>query len=393
MTTFASKINNLLEKEKRITMKFLHTADLHLGKIVSGVSMLAEQEYILAQITKIAQEEKVDALILAGDLYDRAVPPADAVRVLNDILVKWNVELGIPIFAISGNHDSAERLSFGSQWYESSKLYMKGKCTADFEAIAFMDAEVWLVPYHEPAIIREVFGDNSIRSFEDAMQAVTKQIRYKWDPSKAQILVGHAFVSGGIPSDSERQLAIGNVDRVSTNCFDGFTYTALGHLHHPHAIRHPKIFYSGSPLKYSFSEVSDKKSVRIVEIEGNSLVSVTERLLTPKHDMRIISGTLAELTENLVEKPDDFFQVNLMDEGALIDPMGKLRQFYPNILHLERKKQQLKESQASFEEVMKKDDLELFGQFFEYVNGTELTDVQKQKLTEVFELARKEDAE
>ncbi|MBM5608447.1 exonuclease SbcCD subunit D [Listeria ivanovii] len=374
-------------------MKFLHTADLHLGKIVSGVSMLTEQEFILAEITKIAQEEKVDALIVAGDLYDRAVPPADAVRVLNDILVKWNVELGIPIFAISGNHDSAERLSFGTQWYASSKLYMKGKCSADFEAIPFMDAEIWLVPYHEPAIIREAFKDHSIRSFEDAMQAVTKQIRAKWNPAKAQILVGHAFVSGGIPSDSERQLAIGNVDRVSTNCFDGFTYTALGHLHHPHAINHPTIFYSGSPLKYSFSEVNDKKSVRIVEIEGNSLVRVEERLLTPKHDMRIISGTLAELTENLVETPDDFFQVNLMDEGALIDPMGKLRQFYPNILHLERKKQQLKESQASFEEVMKKDDLELFDQFFEYANGTELTNEQKQKLTEVFELARKEEAE
>lgn len=374
-------------------MKFLHTADLHLGKIVSGVSMLAEQEYILAQITKIAQEEKIDALIVAGDLYDRSIPPADAVNVLNDILVKWNVELGIPIFAISGNHDSAERLSFGTQWYESSKLYMKGKCSAEFEAIPFMDAEVWLVPYHEPAVIREAFNDTSIRSFEDAMQAITKQIRTKWNPEKAQILVGHAFVSGGLPSDSERQLAIGNVDRVSINCFDGFTYTALGHLHHPHAINHPSIFYSGSPLKYSFSEVSDKKSVRIVEIEGNSLVRVEERLLTPKHDMRIISGTLAELTENLVETPDDFFQVNLMDEGALIDPMGKLRQFYPNILHLERKKQQLKESQASFEEVMKKDDLELFDQFFEYTNGTELTKEQKEKLTNIFELARKEEVE
>lgn len=374
-------------------MKFLHTADLHLGKIVSGVSMLAEQEFILAQITKIAQEEKIDALIVAGDLYDRSIPPADAVNVLNDILVKWNVELGIPIFAISGNHDSSERLSFGTQWYESSKLYMKGKCSAEFEAIPFMDAEVWLVPYHEPAVIREAFNDTSIRSFEDAMQAITKQIRTKWNPEKAQILVGHAFVSGGLPSDSERQLAIGNVDRVSTNCFDGFTYTALGHLHHPHAINHPSIFYSGSPLKYSFSEVSDKKSVRIVEIEGNSLVRVEERLLTPKHDMRIISGTLAELTENLVETPDDFFQVNLMDEGALIDPMGKLRQFYPNILHLERKKQQLKESQASFEEVMKKDDLELFDQFFEYTNGTELTKEQKEKLTNIFELARKEEVE
>lgn len=374
-------------------MKFLHTADLHLGKIVSGVSMLAEQEFILAQITKIAQEEKIDALIVAGDLYDRSIPPADAVNVLNDILVKWNVELGIPIFAISGNHDSAERLSFGTQWYESSKLYMKGKCSAEFETIPFMDAEIWLVPYHEPAVIREAFNDTSIRSFEDAMQAITKQIRTKWNPEKAQILVGHAFVSGGLPSDSERQLAIGNVDRVSTNCFDGFTYTALGHLHHPHAINHPSIFYSGSPLKYSFSEVSDKKSVRIVEIEGNSLVRVEERLLTPKHDMRIISGTLAELTENLVETPDDFFQVNLMDEGALIDPMGKLRQFYPNILHLERKKQQLKESQANFEEVMKKDDLELFDQFFEYTNGTELTKEQKEKLTNIFELARKEEVE
>lgn len=258
-------------------MKFLHTADWHLGKIVNGVSMLAEQRYILEQIARIAEEEQVDGVVIAGDLYDRSVPPADAVTLLNDALMELNVTLGKPVFAISGNHDSAERVNFGSAWYEKSGLHIQGKLEAEMRSIEWDGAQVWLVPYHEPALVRACFDDKSVHSFEDAMQAITAKIRTVWDVSKAQILVGHAFVAGGIPSDSERQLAIGNVDRVSTNCFDGFDYVALGHLHHPHAIHHPSIFYAGSPLKYSFSESKDKKSVRIVTMDGKDLTEVRER--------------------------------------------------------------------------------------------------------------------
>lgn len=367
-------------------MKFLHTADWHLGKIVNGVSMLAEQRYILEQIARIVEEEQVDGIVIAGDLYDRSVPPADAVTLLNDVLMELNVTLGKPVFAISGNHDSAERVNFGSAWYEKSGLHIQGTLGKELAPIEWDGTQVWLVPYHEPAQVRAAFEDKTVRSFEDAMQAVTAKIRTVWDSDKAQILVGHAFVAGGLPSDSERQLAIGNVDRVSTNCFEGFDYVALGHLHHPHAIHHPSIFYAGSPLKYSFSEAKDKKSVRIVKMDGKALVEVRERYLEPLHDLRIIEGYLADLVSSVAPGNEDFLQINLLDEGALIDPIGQLRAFYPNVLHLERVQEMLTDSQFErFEDVIKKDDLELFAQFFEHVSGKEMSDRQVEIMRETMD--------
>lgn len=368
-------------------MKLLHTADLHLGKIVSGVSMLEDQTYILEQITEIIKREKVDGIIIAGDLYDRSVPPASAVDVLNDIFYEWNVMLGLPIFAISGNHDSAERLQFGAAWYEKTALYLAGKITDPVQKVAFQNAEIWLVPFHEPGIVREKFNDSDIRTYEDAMQKITDSIRARADKTKKQILVGHAFVAGGISSDSERQLAVGNVDRVSTNCFAGFDYVALGHLHHPHAITHPTIHYSGSPLKYSFSESKDKKSVRIVTLEET--LDVREVFLQPIRDMRIVSGSLSELTTNILDKKEDYLQVKLEDAGALLDPMGQLRKFYPNILHLERMRHQMEDKlEVKFDELMKKDDVALFDQFFEFAEGKSMTTAQKELMTEIFKEAR-----
>lgn len=368
-------------------MKLLHTADLHLGKIVSGVSMLEDQTYILEQITEIIKREKVDGIIIAGDLYDRSVPPASAVDVLNDIFYEWNVTLGLPIFAISGNHDSAERLQFGAAWYEKTALYLAGKITDPVQKVAFQNAEIWLVPFHEPGIVREKFNDSDIRTYEDAMQKITDSIRARADKTKKQILVGHAFVAGGISSDSERQLAVGNVDRVSTNCFAGFDYVALGHLHHPHAITHPTIHYSGSPLKYSFSESKDKKSVRIVTLEET--LDVREVFLQPIRDMRIVSGSLSELTTNILDKKEDYLQVKLEDAGALLDPMGQLRKFYPNILHLERMRHQMEDKlEVKFDELMKKDDVALFDQFFEFAEGKSMTTAQKELMTEIFKEAR-----
>lgn len=367
-------------------MKFLHTADWHLGKMVNGVSMLMEQEYILAQIGRIAQEEQVDGIIIAGDLYDRSVPPADAVMLLNDILMELNVRLGLPVFAISGNHDSAERVNFGTAWYEKSGLHIQGTLARDLAPIEWCGAQVWLVPYHEPAVVRATLEDKSVRSFEDAMRAVTAGIRLRWDETKPQIFVGHAFVAGGIPSDSERQLAIGNVDRVSTDCFDGFDYVALGHLHHPHAIHHPTIFYAGSPLKYSFSEAQDKKSVRIVTMDVKDLEEVRERFLQPLHDLRVVEGYLADLLANVAPGNEDFLQINLLDEGALVDPMGQLRAMYPNVLHLERIREKLADTAFErFEDVVKKDDLELFGQFFMHVSGKELTERQMDIMRETMD--------
>ncbi|MBC1418406.1 exonuclease SbcCD subunit D [Listeria fleischmannii] len=369
-------------------MKLLHTADLHLGKIVSGVSMLEDQAYILNQITEIIKKEQVDGIIVAGDLYDRSVPPASAVLLLNDIFYEWNVTLGLPIFAISGNHDSAERLQFGSAWYEKSSLYLAGKMTDPIQKVSFQDAEIWLVPFHEPATVRKLFQDETVRTYEEAMQKITDTIRARADQTKTQILVGHAFVSGGIPSDSERSLAIGNVDRVSTKCFADFDYVALGHLHHPHAITHPTIHYSGSPLKYSFSESKDKKSVRIVTLQEKNC-DVREVFLKPMRDMRIVSGSLEELTTTILDKKEDYLQVKLTDAHALLDPMGQLRKFYPNILHLERVRHQMEtDRDVKFEDLMKKEDVALFDQFFEFANGQKMTTAQREKMELIFKEAR-----
>lgn len=369
-------------------MKLLHTADLHLGKIVSGVSMLEDQAYILNQITEIIKKEQVDGIIVAGDLYDRSVPPASAVLLLNDIFYEWNVTLGLPIFAISGNHDSAERLQFGSAWYEKLSLYLAGKMTDPIQKVSFQDAEIWLVPFHEPATVRKLFQDETVRTYEEAMQKITDTIRARADQTKTQILVGHAFVSGGIPSDSERSLAIGNVDRVSTQCFADFDYVALGHLHHPHAITHPTIHYSGSPLKYSFSESKDKKSVRIVTLQEKNC-DVREVFLKPMHDMRIVSGSLEELTTTILDKKEDYLQVKLTDAHALLDPMGQLRKFYPNILHLERVRHQMEtDRDVKFEDLMKKEDVALFDQFFEFANGKKMTAAQREKMELIFKEAR-----
>ncbi len=371
-------------------MKVLHTADWHLGKVVNGISMLDEQRYILRQIIEIAKEEEIDAIIIAGDLYDRSVPPTEAVKVLNDTLYELNVMRKIPIFAISGNHDSAERLSFGSAWYEQNKLYLAGRLTPQITPIEWANTQFWLVPYHDAITAKAVLGHEEIRSFDDAMKVIIEEIKIKQNPEMTQIFIGHAFIAGGTPTDSERQLSVGNVDRVAITNFDDFDYVALGHLHNPHALNNEKIVYSGSPLKYSFSEANEIKSVRIVEFTEGKLADVQERLLKPLHDMRVITGYLAELLASEEPGKDDFLQVNLLDEGALIDPIGKLREVYPNVLHLERKKRQLSSDRSEkFEDVVKKDDLELFSQFFDYVSGKPLNNTQKDIMVDLLETVKR----
>ncbi|MGL5042319.1 MAG: exonuclease SbcCD subunit D [Culicoidibacterales bacterium] len=358
-------------------MKLLHTADWHLGKIVNGVSMLDEQRYILRQIIEIAKQEEVDGIIIAGDLYDKSVPPTEAVKLLNDTLYELNVLRKIPIFAISGNHDSAERLSFGTAWYEQNNLYLAGKLTYDIMPVEWGDAQFWLVPYHDAITTRAIFKQDAIKTFDDAMKVVVDQIKLKQDPNKLQVFIGHAFIAGGIPTDSERQLSIGQVDRVAKDHFACFDYTALGHLHNPNALIMQKIGYSGSPLKYSFSEAKEVKSVRIIELNLGKEIDITIKALKPRNDMRIIEGLLADLLANPGVNPDDYLQVNLLDDGALVDPMGQLRQIFPNVLHLERRKHKLNLAVGEqFEDVMKADEKELFSRFFTLVSGKDMSKTQ-----------------
>lgn len=377
-------------------MKFIHTADWHLGKLVHGIYMTEQQREVLYQFVQLVEDEQPDAVVIAGDLYDRSVPPTEAVELLDEILYKINVELKIPVIAISGNHDSAERLSFGTSWYKQSRLYLKGKLTNDFSPIEVEGVHFHLIPYADPGIVRQLLQDDSIHSHHDAMQAIVGEIEKNIDTSLPQVFVGHAFVLGGKTSDSERTLSVGGSGCVGSELFDPFHYTALGHLHSPDAIKHTRVKYSGSLLKYSFSEAKQRKAVSIVEIDSKGNISIEEKTLTPKQDMREIEGFMEELLDPRFfndQKTDDFLKVTLHDEGALIDPINKLRQVYPNVLHLEKKVEQYdlrrKENYSTVKDE-KKTELELFQQFYNEMTTSDFSEEKKQMMINVIEKAKRE---
>lgn len=379
-------------------MKFIHTADWHLGKLVHGVYMTEDQRHFLNQFVEVVEEEKPDAVVIAGDLYDRSVPPTDAVELLNEILFKINVELKTPVVAIGGNHDSAERLSFGSSWYRQSGFYLSGKLVNDFRPIHIKGVNFHLVPYAEPGTVRHLLDDDRVHSHDDAMKAIVRKIEESLNPNEPNVLVGHAFVLGGATSDSERTLSVGGSGCVHSNCFDPFSYTALGHLHSPDAIKHDKIRYSGSLLKYSFSEAKQEKSISIIEMKENGEFDLRTRSLQPKKDLREIEGYLEELMDRaFYEKQnlDDYLKITLLDEGALLDPINKLRQVYPNVLHLERKisitDMKKKSSFISMKEE-KKSEFELFKQFYEQMTTSEFTNDKQQVMADVIEKVLREEA-
>ncbi|RDI45392.1 exonuclease SbcCD subunit D [Falsibacillus pallidus] len=378
-------------------MKFIHTADWHLGKLVHGIYMTEEQRVVLEQFVQLVEEEKPDAVIIAGDLYDRSIPPTDAVDLLNDILFKINVELNTPIIAISGNHDSAERLSFGTSWYKHSHFYLKGKLTDDFSPIMLNDVHFHLVPYAEPGLVRQILQDESIHSHQDAMKSVIGKIESQMDQDSPNIFVGHAFVLGGKETESERTLSVGGSGCVTSDLFGPFNYAALGHLHSPDALRHDSVRYSGSLLKYSFSEAKQRKSVSIIHIDSKGDINIEERLLSPARDMREIEGRLEELLDPSFyqkQKIDDYLKVTLHDEGALIDPINKLRQIYPNVLHLERKidVMDMKQKQV-FQSIRseKKSELELFESFYHEMTTLDFSEDKREIMESVISVVKGEE--
>ena len=379
-------------------MKFIHTADWHLGKLVHGVYMTPYQREVLEQFARVVEEERPDAVLIAGDLYDRSVPPIDAVNLLDDILFKINVEMKTPIISIAGNHDSADRLSFGSSWYKHSQFYLSGKLTESFQPVHINGVNFYLIPYAEPGVAREVLQDGSIQTHHDAMKAVIGKIEEELNPNEPNVFVGHAFVTGGETCESERLLSVGASGCVGADLFAPFAYTALGHLHSPEAIRHDTIKYSGSLLKYSFSEAKHTKAVSIIEMECNGMYTHRSRSLVPTKDMRILEGHLDKLLDPAFfekQKCDDFLKITLLDEGAILDPMGKLRQVYPNVLHLEKKidmiDQKQKQSFSIGERRERKSELELFEQFYQEMTSLEFSEDKKSVMASVIDTAVKEE--
>ena len=320
-------------------MRIVHTADWHLGKMFYGDYLTDDQSYILhTQFLPLLKEEHIDAVVLAGDVYDRSLPPADAVTLFDEITTTVTKDLGIPFFVISGNHDSATRLSFGSRILEREGLYIEGDLMKLRGPVILFDTygpvAFVLVPYAEPVAVRHLTGDDSIRDHEDALKALC-HIQSKGTETMRTICVAHAFVGGGITSDSERPLSIGGTELVGAQLFDSFTYTALGHLHGPQQIGSDHTRYAGSLMKYSFSEAHQKKGALIVDIDEKGAAETQFIPFTPHHDLRIVTGSFASIMERHDAAPEDFILARIEDTEPILDGMARLRQKYPNALSLE----------------------------------------------------------
>jgi exonuclease SbcD len=321
-------------------MRLLHTSDWHIGRTFHNAALLEDQAYILNQIVDIAVAEQVDVIIVAGDIYDRSVPPATAVTLLNAIIQRIINEHHIKLIIISGNHDSAQRLAFASQQLQQTGLYILGELTQYLEPVTLTDQygeiDFWGIPYTDPASVRSELGID-VSSHDDVFKVLCSNVKDK-QKTKRNIMISHCFIDGASESESERPLSIGGADRVSWQHFDAFDYVALGHLHGRQFKGTECIRYSGSPLKYSFSEENHIKSVTVVDVDESGMQAINQIVLQPLRNLRSINGALKDILDNAQQDnaKDDYLLIKLTDTHAILDVMGKLREVYPNILHLER---------------------------------------------------------
>lgn len=360
-------------------MRFLHTSDWHLGRSFLGLSLLEDQAHVLGQLVDLVSEAKIDAVLLAGDVYDRSSPPADAVSLLDETLTRIVVGAGVPVVVIAGNHDNGDRLGFGSRLLTEQGLHVAGSAPRlvtlhdDYGAI-----DILAVPFDEPAAVSARNGglpladhNSALRADLAALGALCEQKKSR--SSRRRVAIAHAFVAGGSPSESERPLVMGNAALVGADAFDDFAYAALGHLHRPQRVGRPEVRYSGSLLKYSFDEASHRKSVSIVEMDAKGVCTIEEVSLSARHDVRVLEGSLEEILKGGATdgSTDDYVLARLSDRGAVLDPIGKLRGVYPNCLRVQRP-----EFQATREErgtpradLRSQTEKQLFEAFFGEVTG------------------------
>ena len=361
-------------------MKFIHTSDWHIGRQFHNVSLLDDQRHVLEQIVGYIQSESVDALVIAGDIYDRSVPPAKAVELLDQFITRICSEMNTPVILIPGNHDGAERLRFGSRQLRSAGLHILGDLKRVTEPVLITAGETTVafygIPYNDPETVRNLFSAD-VTSYDDAHSYLVDQITSVMRNDLANVLISHCFLEGAQESDSERPLSIGGADRVSYKPCVNFDYVALGHLHSPQYKGEEFIRYSGSILKYSFSEEKHNKGVTLVEVNDQSVTS-RHLPLQPLRDMRIIEGELQTILEQGKVDPnnDDYLLVRLTDRHAILDPMGKLRAVYPNVLHLEKPGMLATGEQKMNKENLKRGELEMFRDFFVQITGQPVSEEQ-----------------
>ncbi|MEO7699617.1 MAG: exonuclease SbcCD subunit D [Opitutus sp.] len=320
-------------------MKFLHTADWHLGRIFHQIHLTEDQAHALDQIVEIARAERVDVVLVAGDIYDRAVPPPEAVALLDKTWKRFALELSVPVIAMPGNHDSATRIGYGAALLSRAGLHLVADFDTATRPISVGDVDVFALPFTEPAEVRAWSGNAEVRDHASALRVCIERMRANFQPGRPRILLCHAFVAGQLrESESERPISVGGAGTVPHELFKDFDYVALGHLHALQEVS-ARCLYSGSPLKYSFSEADDLKSVVVGEITATGELISRVVPLNPRRNVRNLEGTLADLITSAPTDPHrgDYLRIILTDDGALLNALGRLREAYPNVLQIERR--------------------------------------------------------
>ena len=371
-------------------MKFVHLSDLHLGKRVNEYSMIEDQEYILTKIINIIDDEKPSGVIIAGDVYDKSIPSAEAVQMFDDFLTRL-AKRNLQVFVISGNHDSPERMSFGSRLMDQSGIHISQVYNGQVEPFALEDEHgvinVYMLPFVKPAHVKR-FSDESIESYTDAIRVAIAEM--KVDQSARNLLITHQFVTGATRSESE-DISVGGSDNVDVSVFDGFDYVALGHIHSPQNCTSERVRYCGTPLKYSFSEAKDNKSITVVELEKKGKLPVKTVSLVPMRDMVEIKGRYNEIMlksfyEN-TSYQEDYIHITLTDEEDVVDAIGKLRTVYHNLMKLDydNKRTRSVSQVDGAVDVETKTPIELFSDFYELQNNQPMSDEQKAFVEDLIE--------
>ncbi|MFN1617739.1 exonuclease SbcCD subunit D [Vibrio rotiferianus] len=370
-------------------MKFIHTSDWHLGRQFHNVSLLDDQQAVLDQLIQYIENNPVDAVVVAGDIYDRSVPPTIAIELLNKVVKRICGELNTPMILISGNHDGAERLGFGSEQMKNAGLHIISNfedmlTPVVIETESAGQVAFYGMPYNDPEQVRFAYQE-PVSTHDQAHKLLVEKIAEQFQPEQCNVLVSHCFVDGAIESESERPLSIGGSDRVSHEHFLNFDYVALGHLHQPQKKGEEYIRYSGSLMKYSFGEQNQKKGFTLVEIDQNGFVSAEHINLAAPHEMRIVEGELEQVIEQGKTDPknEDYLLVRLMDKHAILNPMEKLRTVYPNVLHLEKPGMLIGVEQEMAQAKLARSEIDMFRDFFSEAQDSQLSQEQDQAISDI----------
>ena len=379
-------------------MRFLHLADLHIGKRVNGFSMIEDQKFVFEQVYNVIENEKIDGIIMAGDIYDKPVPSAEAVKLFDEMLTRL-VSINLPIFVISGNHDSAERIGFGSDILSAAKVYMSRVYNGNLQKIELEDdygkINVYLLPFIKPATVKNIYKEAEIKDYDDALEYVLSQ--EKIDKTKRNVIVSHQFVTGALRSESE-EVSVGGLDNVSVENYEAFDYVALGHIHRAQQMGRESARYAGTLLKYSFSEEKHNKSMTIVDLKEKGNIEIKEIPVKPLHDLKTIKGKCRKITSEEFYKElkkEDYYRAVLTDEDDILNAIGKLKSIYPNLMSMEYDNTRTRSYSVvdNVETGETKSPLDYFEEFFEKQNGRKMSEKQRNYLLEILGEAREESHE